>query len=107
MTALAIYNAIIEKDITKNRVISGTGTISPEGIVGEIGGVTYKIAGAEKQGADIFLCPKANYEEAITFTEKQGYDIIIVSVEDFNDALTYLEKSRKHGKKICKIWRYN
>ena len=92
MTALAIYNAITEKDITKGRIIAGTGTISSDGIVGEIGGVTYKIAGAKKQGADIFFCPKDNYKEAIEFTEKQGYDIIIVSVENFNEVLDYLER---------------
>ena len=92
MTALAIYNAITKEDITKGRIIAGTGTIDNNGKVGEIGGVIYKIAGAEKQGADIFLCPKENYEEAKKFTEKQGYDIIIVLVEDFNDALTYLER---------------
>lgn len=91
MTALAIYNAITEKDITKNRIIAGTGTINTNGKIGEIGGITYKIAGAEKKGADIFLCPKENYEEAKEFTEKEGYDIIVVSVEYFSDAINYLE----------------
>lgn len=91
MTALAIYNAITETDITKKRIIAGTGTINIDGSVGEIGGVTYKIAGAKKRGADIFLCPKENYEEAKEFTEKEGYDIIVVSVEFFSDAVNYLE----------------
>lgn len=93
MTALAIYNAITETDITKGRIIAGTGTISDDGDIGEIGGVTYKIAGAEKQGADIFLCPKDNYEEAHSFTEKQGYDIIVVSVDTFDEAISFLERS--------------
>ena len=93
MTALAIYNAITEKDITKNRVIAGTGTIDSLGNVGEIGGVIYKIAGAEKQGADIFFCPKDNYNEAIKFTEEQDYDIIVVSISTFNEAIDYLERS--------------
>lgn len=93
MTALAIYNAITEQDITKGHIIAGTGTIEKDGTVGEISGVIYKIAGAEKQGADIFLCPKENYEEAKKFTEKQGYDIIIVSISKFEEAIDYLERS--------------
>lgn len=92
MTALAIYNAITKEDITKGRIIAGTGTIDEYGNIGEIGGVIYKIAGAEKQGADVFLCPKDNYQEAQEFTENKDYDIIIVPVEDFIDALTYLER---------------
>lgn len=92
MTALAIYNSITSSDITRGRIIAGTGTIDEAGNIGEIGGVTYKIAGAVKEKADIFLCPKANYEEAIKFTEKEGYDIIVVSVETFIEALDYLER---------------
>lgn len=91
MTALAIYEAITEDDITKNRIIAGTGTIDSDGNVGEIGAITYKIAGAVKKGADVFLAPRENYEEAKEFTEKKGYDIIIVSVGTFDDAIDYLE----------------
>ena len=93
MTALAIYNAIIEEDITQRRIIAGTGTIDELGNVGEISGVKYKIAGAEKRGADIFLCPKENYEEAKKFTENEGYDIIIMSIDKFSDAIDYLKGS--------------
>ena len=42
-------NAITEYDITKGLMIAGTGTIDSVGNVGEIGGVTYKLAGAEKK----------------------------------------------------------
>lgn len=90
MTALAIFNKITKSDITKDRIIAGTGTISKDGKVGEISGVTYKITGAEKRGAEIFLCPKDNYEEAKKWTEEQGYDIIIVSIDEFSDAIDYL-----------------
>ena len=92
MTTLAIYNAIIDKDITQSRIIAGTGTIDIDGNVGEIGGVTYKVAGAEKRGAKIFFCPKENYEEALKFTQDNDYDIIVVSVGTFSEALTYLER---------------
>lgn len=93
MTALSIYNALTKEDITKGRKIIGTGTIEMDGIVGEIGGVKYKLMGAEKKGADIFLCPKANYEEAINVAKAKNYDIKIVSVETIEDAINYLKNN--------------
>ena len=55
MTALAIYNALTSDDITKGKIIAGTGTIDSEGNVGVIGGVKYKLSGAVKNHADIML----------------------------------------------------
>ena len=92
MTALAIYNAITKNDITKGRVIAGTGTIDNEGNVGEIGGVTYKLAGAYKNGADIMMVPKDNYEEALKYKKKHNLDIELVSINNFKDAINYLKK---------------
>lgn len=92
MTALAIYNAISEYDITKGRVIAGTGTIDSEGNVGEIGGVTYKLAGAYKNGADIMLVPKSNYEEALNYKKKHKLDIELISIEKFEEAIKFLKE---------------
>ncbi len=92
MTALAIYNSITEHDITKGRTIMGTGTISLDGKVGEIGGVKYKLLGAEREGADVFLCPKENYEEAKKVKEENDIDIEIYGVETFKEAIDYLNK---------------
>lgn len=92
MTALAIYNAITKDDITKGRVIAGTGTIDSEGNVGEIGGVTYKLAGAYKNGADIMLVPKDNYEEALEYKKKHNLDIELVSINTFKEGVEYLKK---------------
>ena len=92
MTALAIYNAITKDDITKGRVIAGTGTIDSEGNVGEIGGVTYKLAGAYKNGANIMLVPKDNYEEALKYKKKHNLDIELVSINTFKEGVEYLKK---------------
>ena len=92
MTALSIYNALVPEDITKGRNIVGTGTIDPEGNVGEIGGVKYKVLGAEKDGADIFLCPKENYEEAIRVKEENKLEINVVSVSSLEEAVKELLK---------------
>ncbi len=91
MLTLAIYNALIPEDITKGRTVVGTGTISLDGTVGAIDGVKYKILGAIKNDADIFLCPMENYDEAIEVKEEFDLDIEIHGVANFDEALRYLE----------------
>lgn len=92
MLALTIYNAISDDDIIKGRNISGTGTISSDGSVGEIDGVKYKIMGAAKNNMDIAFVPSNNYEEAIETKEKYNYDIEIIKVDTFKEAIEYLKK---------------
>lgn len=90
MLALAIYDLITEEDVTAGRTIVGTGTIALDGTVGEIDGVKYKLLGAAKNDADIFLCPVENYEEAIEVKNEFDLDIKIQGVATFDDALNYL-----------------
>ena len=90
MLTLAIYNALTPDDITKGRTIVGTGTISLDGTVGAIDGVKYKILGADKNDAEIFLCPMENYEEALRVKEEFDLDIKIHGVATFQEALEYL-----------------
>lgn len=91
MLSLAIYNRLVEKDITKGLKIVGTGTIDNLGNVGEIGGVKYKLKGAVKSKADIFFVPEANYLEAMNEKDEHGYKIDIVKVYTLKDAINYLE----------------
>ena len=92
MIALAVYNSLVEEDITGGKVIAGTGTLDADGNVGEIGGIEYKLKGAVKKKADVFLVPSGdNYEEAKKIKEKKKYKIDIVEVKTFYDALDYLK----------------
>ena len=91
MMALAIYNALTKEDITKGKTIAGTGTIDSQGNVGAIGGVTYKLAGAVKNKADIMLVPEDNYEEAYNYKKEHNFDIELVSIANFNEAIEYLK----------------
>ena len=93
MLTLTIYNAISDYDIIKGRNISGTGTISSDGSVGEIDGVKYKIMGAYKDGMDIVFVPSSNYEEAIETKDKYNYDIEIIKVDTFDEAVEYLKNN--------------
>lgn len=92
MLSLAIYNRLIEKDLTHGMKIVGTGTIDSFGNVGKIDGIKYKLKGAIKEKANIFFAPSGqNYEEAIKEKEKNNYKIEIVEVKTLNDAINYLE----------------
>jgi PDZ domain-containing protein len=91
MMALMTYNAITKQDLTHGKKIVGTGTISLDGTVGKIGGIKYKVMGAARDKADVFLVPKDNYEEAIKVKEEKKYKLEIVKVETLQDAINYLE----------------
>ncbi len=92
MLTLAIYDKLIDKDLTNGLKIVGTGTINSDGTVGEIGGVKYKLNGAVKAKADLFLVPKGdNYKEALKEKEKNNYDIKIKAIGSFDEAVSYLE----------------
>ena len=93
MLTLTIYNAISGEDIIKGRNISGTGTISSDGTIGEIDGVNYKIMGAAKNNMDIAFVPSGNYEEAIKTKEKYNYDIEIIKIDTFDEAIEYLKNN--------------
>ena len=93
MLTLAIYSNLNKIDLTNGKKIVGTGTIDIDGNVGEISGIKYKLIGAVKAKADIFLVPEGNnYKEAKKLKEERGYDIDIVPVETFEEALRYLTK---------------
>ena len=92
MMSLTIYNSLVPKDITDGKKIVGTGTIDIDGNVGEIGGVKYKLIGAVKNDADVFICPEENYEEALSVAEDKNYDIQIISVGTFLEAIEALEE---------------
>lgn len=91
MISLSVYNAISDEDIVKGRKIVGTGTIDKEGNIGAIGGVSYKLASAVKEKADIFICSSENYEEVKEEIEKNNYDIKVISVSTLGEAIEKLK----------------
>ena len=91
MSTLQIYNTLINEDITKGDVIAGTGTIELDGTVGEISGIKYKLIGAVKNGADVFIAPTNNYEEALKVKEENNYDIEIIEATTFKEVVEKLK----------------
>jgi PDZ domain-containing protein len=65
MFSLAIYDTLTPGSLTGGRTVAGTGEIDPGGKVGAIGGIQQKIAGAREDGAELFLVPADNCEDAL------------------------------------------
>lgn len=65
MFALAIVDKLTPESLTGGDFVAGTGTISPAGEVGPIGGIRQKLAGARGAGATLFLMPRDHCEEAM------------------------------------------
>lgn len=65
MFSLAIYDKLTPGPLTQGKFIAGTGTITPEGQVGPIGGIQQKMIAARKAGATVFLTPKDNCTDAV------------------------------------------
>jgi len=65
MFSLGIIDKLTPGELTGGKNIAGTGTITPAGEVGAIGGIAQKMVGAKKSGATIFLTPADNCAEAL------------------------------------------
>jgi len=92
MLGLTIYDKLTEEDLTKGLNIVGTGTIDEEGKIGAIGGVKYKLAGAVKNKADIFIVPnEENYDECMKIQKEKNYNIKIIGVDTLEDAINKLK----------------
>ena len=93
MLTLAIYDKLIKEDLTKGRKIVGTGTINYEGEIGPIDGVEYKLRGAVKDKADIFIAPTGdNYKKCIELKKKNNYKIKIIEAKSFEGVIEELSK---------------
>lgn len=64
MFSLAIIDKLTPGPLTGGAFIAGTGTITPEGQVGAIGGIQQKMIAARRAGATVFLTPKDNCKDA-------------------------------------------
>jgi PDZ domain-containing protein len=86
--ALDIVDELGDDDLSRGRTIVATGELDLEGNVHAIGGVTQKAIGARDAGADLFLVPDANFEEARDAVD--GLEVVAVST--FDEALDVLRR---------------
>ena len=84
MFSLAIYDTLTPGSLSGGETIAGTGEIAPGGEVGPIGGIQQKIAGARRDGAELFLVPADNCQDALG--ADRG-DMRLVKVDTMHDAV--------------------
>ncbi|MDR6556187.1 YlbL family protein [Arthrobacter pascens] len=94
MFALGIIDTVTPGDLTGGKHIAGTGTISPDGVVGPIGGVAVKMHGARADGATMFLAPAANCAE-VSGHVPEGLQV--VKVENLDEAKRAVELAASGG----------
>ncbi|MFE2278371.1 S16 family serine protease [Streptomyces sp. NPDC059454] len=79
-------------DLTGGRVVAGTGTIDADGTVGAVGGVPLKTQAAERDGATVFLVPKAECSDAQAELPEGLRLVPVTTLKGAVEALVNLEK---------------
>lgn len=92
ITTLSIYDQLTKGDLTKGKLIAGTGTIEADGSIGQIGEVEYKLLGAVDGGVQVFLVPAGeNYQDCKKMKKEENLDIKLISVKNIDDAIKKLK----------------
>ncbi|MFC4532403.1 PDZ domain-containing protein [Sphaerisporangium dianthi] len=91
MFSLGIYDKLTPGPLTGGKSIAGTGTITPDGKVGPIGGIQQKMVGARNAGATIFLTPADNCDDAVPAVPK---GLRLVKVGTMHEAVQAIETLR-------------
>jgi PDZ domain-containing protein len=96
MFSLAVIDKLTTGDLNDGKFVAGTGTITGDGKVGPIGGITHKMLAAKDAGATIFLVPADNCEEAKTAHDD---DLELVRVENLDQAVAALKTLSAGGER--------
>ncbi|MFF0783451.1 S16 family serine protease [Streptomyces sp. NPDC003720] len=81
-------------DLTGGRTVAGTGTIDASGKVGAVGGVALKTQAARRDGATVFLVPKAECADAKSELPKGLRLVPVTTLQGAVDFLVALEKGK-------------
>ncbi len=88
MFSLAVVDKLSPGELNGGDFVAGTGTIDPDGNVGPIGGIPFKMTAAREAGATTFLVPATNCDEAAA-NRPDGLDL--VKVETLSGAVDALD----------------
>jgi PDZ domain-containing protein len=86
--ALGIIDKLTPGGITGGKTIAGTGTITPGGKVGPIGGIQQKVAAAVRAGATVFFAPASECADAKAAAPRS---LTLISVTTLRSAVLALE----------------
>ncbi|MFE5076014.1 S16 family serine protease [Streptomyces halstedii] len=82
-------------DLTGGRTVAGTGTIEADGTVGAVGGVSLKTRAARRDGATVFLVPKAECGQA---KAEKPEGLRLIPVTTLKNAVSSLRALDRGGK---------
>jgi PDZ domain-containing secreted protein len=91
--ALGIIDKLAGGGLTGGAIVGATGTIDPEGNVGDVGGVPQKTVAVERAGATVFLVPPQEYQLAL---QKATPTLHVYAVATLDQALSVLARHGGH-----------
>lgn len=94
---LSIIDKLTREDLVNGRNIAGTGTISPDGKVGPIGGIEEKLIGAAREGATLFLAPALNCSDI----QHAPRSLRVVPVDTLAEAIAALREKDPERLPLC------
>ncbi len=94
MFSLALIDKLSPGELGGGDFVAGTGTIETDGTVGPIGGIQYKMIAAREAGAETFLVPAANCNEA---RQRVPEGLRLVKVESLDGAVRSLAAINEGG----------
>jgi PDZ domain-containing protein len=101
MFAVGIIDKLTPGALTEGKVIAGTGTITPDGKVGDIGGIQQKLIGARDAGAVLFLAPQGNCQDVIGHIPD---GLTVASIATLSDAMAAINSFNAGAKvKPCAV----
>ncbi len=101
MFTLEIINQLYTHgDLTRGYRIAGTGTMSANGVVGQIGGASHKVIAAVNAGANYFFVPAdtapgdTNAAHALAEAKKLHTNMRVIPVRTLDQAVAFLKSLR-------------
>jgi PDZ domain-containing protein len=94
MFSLGIVDVLTPGDLTGGRFIAGTGSITAEGVVQNIGGIQFKMAAARAAGATVFVLPVGECATALPAVPPGLQLVKAATLHDAVTALTDLNAGR-------------
>lgn len=86
---LAIIDDLTPGSLTGGKQVAVTGTIAPDGSVGEVGGVQQKAITARTNGVQLMIVPKREVADA----RRGAGDVRVVGVDNIGEALDALHRA--------------
>ncbi len=88
-------------ELTGGRTVAGTGTIEADGEVGAVGGVSLKTQAAARDGATVFLVPKAECSDAEAELPKGLRLVPVTALSDAVSSLRALAQGQESKVPTC------